>query len=135
MVSMCLLHSDPMENIDMALASAFRFVGTVKRPARRDYPSATKLPHSTKLGTKALAAVAGYSISITEVTAHITAAKVAIFAVAPASSLLLLTSTLADDLSCLVSVPPFGILEPTPTYTDGRPREDCESADIGTKTT
>ncbi len=31
---------------------------------------------------------------------------------------------IADKMECLVSVPPFGILEPKPTYDDGTHRED-----------
>mmetsp|Transcript_6188 Transcript_6188/g.10653 ORF Transcript_6188/g.10653 Transcript_6188/m.10653 type:complete len:136 (+) Transcript_6188:387-794(+) len=30
-----------------------------------------------------------------------------------------------DDTASLVAAPPFGILEPTTTYADGRPREDA----------
>eukprot|EP01025_Chloroclados_australasicus_P004888 TRINITY_DN11325_c0_g1_i2.p2 TRINITY_DN11325_c0_g1~~TRINITY_DN11325_c0_g1_i2.p2 ORF type:complete len:163 (-),score=18.51 TRINITY_DN11325_c0_g1_i2:23-463(-) len=34
-----------------------------------------------------------------------------------------------DSMDCLESVPPFGILEPKPTYADGSPRQSLADAD------
>jgi len=36
-----------------------------------------------------------------------------------------------DELSALSPVPPFGIMEPSPNYADGSPREDVLQADAG----
>ncbi|GFR46126.1 hypothetical protein Agub_g7639 [Astrephomene gubernaculifera] len=35
-----------------------------------------------------------------------------------------------DDMGCLQCVPPFGILEPAASYTDGTPREDLMNSDM-----